>query len=200
MNDQEVLDRVRDSLAHLHMRSPVGSIISAGRSRRRVRRSLGAGMASVVVAAVAFGVAAFDEGGRPSSSNRDLRLAAFTVATNVDGTVTLTLRKEETFDPEHLRQRLEDAGVPATVRIGQHCYPENGDSPSSLDEAVRSERRDDGSVVLVITPSAIPEGSELSIGAFPGDGTTWSLEWQNAELTCQSSLPRDGDPGVAPAG
>jgi hypothetical protein len=205
MNDSDVLEHIRDSLADIRMRTPVDAIVARGR-RRQLRRSVSFVSAAVAVAAIVVGTQLLSEGRPPLSGDpsvqQPLQLAAYSVITNPDGTVTLTLRKpQDTFDADILRDKLADAGVPAEVRIGEHCSVESAASLSSaLDRAVRGERRTDGSVVLIITPSAMPEGSELSIGMF-AERQTWSLLWADAPMTCTDALPgQDGDTEVREVG
>jgi hypothetical protein len=95
-----------------------------------------------------------------------VHLAAFSVDTDPGGTVTLTVTMEQTADPNTMRQALAQAGVPASITIGSFC---RNPSPSkALFRVVSPHRpRPDGTYGLVITPSAMPKGAELSIGYLP---------------------------------
>ena len=57
-----------------------------------------------------------------SGSQPPLRLTAFSVVSNHNGTVTLTLRPGVPFHPSSLRRLLARHGVPALVREGSYCY------------------------------------------------------------------------------
>jgi hypothetical protein len=119
-----------------------------------------------------------------------MQLAAFTVVSNPNGTATLTLKKGPSLNPDALSQALAGAGIPAIVRVGTFCHSTN--QPPGLGQVLSSERRDDGTVVLVFTPSAMPEGAELSIGfkpdSVPGtkDRIRFTLVTVGAELSCSS--------------
>ena len=167
----------------------------------RVRRYVAVGVAT---AAIAVGVAVGIEQAShpvhpsttslpPSSQPGGANLAAFTVATNPDGTVTLSLAQDQIFDPAALRQALVNAGVPAIVTVGKVCYlahpprTYNG-SPAQV---LRSAQVD-GRTVTTITPSAMPAGTELSIGYFAvsgGGGVHIVLVPDNAPLTCTTGPP-----------
>lgn len=76
MNDDDVLDTVKDRLSGVHLRTPVEAIVSSGRSRqrRRVAGSAAAGLAvaGLAVAGLAAGLApglpAADRSGTPPTS------------------------------------------------------------------------------------------------------------------------------------
>jgi hypothetical protein len=184
MNETDVLHELRESLEGVRMDTPIEAIVAQGRSRRRRRRSgrllTGAAMGLAVVLAVMI----LDHPGTtpPASTGNSIRLAAFTVVTNPDGTATLTLIKGVPLDADGLRQKLAQAGVPAVVTVGRSCSNQVADS-AALDDVVSVHQRADGTVVMVITPSAMPSGSELSIGVFPTH-KTWSLATAGVPLSC----------------
>jgi hypothetical protein len=187
MNDTDVLDQLSESLSGVHMDTPVETIIARGRSRQRRHRSRrivtgAAGALVVVLAVLSFG----SHRTRPPASNRtNIHLTAFTVVTNSNGTATLTLIKGVRLDADALRQKLAQAGVPAVVTVGRSCSNQVADS-AALDDVVSVQQRTDGTVVMVITPSAMPNGSELSIGVFPTH-KTWTLATADAPLTCTTN-------------
>ena len=196
MNDNEILDRVTASVSGLHMQTPVDSIVARGHARRR-RRMSGTAAVGVVAVGLALGLVTVDRGHHtPAASSGGVQLAAFTLVSNADGTATLTLIKGISLDPNALRQKLAAAGVPAVVNLGRAC--DSHPQPTGLDRVVSAQRRSDGSVVLVITPSAMPAGAELSIGIFP-TVRTWSLATIGAPLTCDSTPPRAQSGGPIPS-
>lgn len=164
MNDNDVLDMVRDSMAGVHMRTPAAHVIAAGRARRRNRR----GAAITAGALLAVGLAWTTGLGNspPPGGEVHLHLAAFSVDTNDDGTVTVKLTKRETLDPTVLQGALAQAGVPTQITINKWCQPtQRGDNlDDDFEKVVSEEKQSDGTTVTVFTPSAMPANSQLVIG------------------------------------
>ena len=198
MNDNVVLEWVKDAVSEIHMDTPLEAIVSRGRSRRRRRLSGLAGAGVGIGLGLALAVSAFGRSGTVPSSHvaRPAQLMAFTLVSNPNGTATLTLTKGQLPDPSVLRQQLAQAGVPAMVNVGSRCDSQGGDPPG-LGQVITSKRLTNGNVILVITPAAMPEGSELAIGFFT-NGQTWNLVTAGAPLTCTSTLPSPGPPGLNP--
>ncbi len=186
MNDNDILDRVSASVSGLHMETPVDAIVARGHVRRRRRVSGTAAVGVVAAAGLALGLVTAG-GGQHPASNGGVELASFTLVSNADGTATLTLVKGVPLDADGLRQKLADAGIPAIVNVGRTC--DSHPQPTGLDQVVSPQRRADGSVILTITPSAMPAGAELSIGVFP-TVRTWSLATIGAPLTCDTTVPQ----------
>jgi hypothetical protein len=180
MND-DALYAVRDSLAGMPtpVPPPLEAIVARGRARRRrSRRLVAAGIAAAVVLAVAIGLSAL--AGKANAPKGPLatvlklgtgpvhvELTAYSVNSNPNGTVTVTLTLGQTIDPSTLREILAQAGVPALFSIGfVYETPSQPPAPASGHRVI-SPSIEDGKIVLVITPSALPPGTELSIGYFP---------------------------------
>ena len=187
MNDTDVLDKLSESLSGVHMDTPIETIVARGRSRQRRRRSHRVVTAATAALLVVLAVLSFGSHRTtpPASTGTNIHLAAFTVVTNPNGTATLTLVKGVPLDADALRQKLAQAGVPAIVTVGRSCSNQVADS-AALDHVVSVQQRTDGTVVMVITPSAMPSGSELSIGMFPTH-KTWTLATTDAPLTCTTN-------------
>jgi hypothetical protein len=188
MNDADVLNQLSESLSGVHMDLPVETIVARGRSRQRHQRSrrIVTGAAAALVVVVLAVLTFATHGTTPPASTRgNIHLAAFTVVANSDGSATLTLIKGVPLDADALRQQLAQAGVPAVVTVGRACSNPVADS-AALDQVVSVHQQTDGSVVMVITPSAMPNGSELSIGVFPTH-KTWTLATADAPLSCTTN-------------
>jgi hypothetical protein len=157
MNDDELITLVREQRTMVPMTTPVDEIIGRGRAvraRRRVPRLAGA-LAAAAGAAAA--VALLVPGTRPAAT----QLTAWTVTRQADGNVDVTIR--QLSDPAGLAAALHGAGVPAYVAfagpVPARCaqYPVS----QSRQQAIYQFQPGDGSVALVIDPSAIPGGAGL---------------------------------------
>jgi hypothetical protein len=184
MNDNDVLDRVSQSVSGLHMHTPLDEILARARARRRRRLSgiAGAGTAAAVALTVAL-LAVNGSGGPSSPQSPNPQLVAFTVISGPNGSTALTLRKGAQYrlDPDALRQALAQHGIPAVVDVGKMC--DTSPEPNGLDQVISSRRLADGSVFTTFTPAAMPAGSEISIGYFP-TFTSFALIEDGATLHC----------------
>ena len=213
-NDAELavrnrLTEVRDSLADVHMTIPATEIIARdGRHRARRRRRLTAAGAACAAAGVAVALA-LAQGSPARPAPQRAQLAAWTVNTNPDGTVTFTLRN--TSHPAQLQHALAEAGVPAVVRWGQICvaggkgqplmntqsFVKSGSSPgiatgitSYLALQGGTSANPDLDWSWTVIPSKIPCGGQFVISAIPGSvpasdiQAVWEFVHSSAPLTC----------------
>jgi hypothetical protein len=188
MNDNDVLDRVSQSVSGLHMHTPLDEILARARVRRRRRLSgiAWAGTAAGLALTVAL-LAVTRSGGSPSPQiPARQQLVAFTVMSGPNGSTALTLRKGAQYrlDPDALRQALAQHGIPSVVDIGKIC--DTTPEPNGLDQAITSRRLADGSVFTTFNPAAMPAGSEISIGYF-STFTSFALIDEGAALHCTTS-------------
>jgi hypothetical protein len=190
----DVLHTVKESMAGVHMQTPVEEIVASGRTRRRRRRSgLAAAGALAVTGLTAGALAISGSGAAPptgaSGGRSGVQLAAFSVVSNPNGTATVTLVKGPGINPDSLSRALGGAGVPAIIRVGSFCRADG--KATGLEQVLTSERRSDGTVVLVIDPKAMPRGTELSIGfkpeSVPGtkDRIRFTLVPTGTHLNCE---------------
>jgi hypothetical protein len=196
------LTKARESLGGEHMTIPASEIFARDK-RHRARRWLAAGGAacSATGLAVALTLA-------PGSSARpgQVQLAAWTVRTNPDGTVTFTLRN--TSHPALLQQTLAKAGVPAVVRWGKICQAGGqGQRLMSTEGFVKasaapgvasyfammgggSGASPDLGWSWTVTPGKIPRGGQFVISAMPGRvpandiQAMWEFAHTSAPITC----------------
>jgi hypothetical protein len=183
------LTAARDSLGHVRMDRTALSI-RATATRRRLRNRLAATGTGAAVLAVGLGLSltAGHPASRPAQEGTvHASLAAWSVRTNADGTVTLTIN-EMFQQPEKLRQALVSAGVPAVVLVNKTCA--GGDRYArDLDKIITSP--DGRKPVWVIKPSAIPAGTELVLTeswdprGFGAGG--FALYRRGAALQCQTT-------------
>ncbi len=208
MNDiDEVLLQARDALSGTRMGTPVGVILDKGRSRRRRRRLVRLSAAGVAASGcLALGLAALVGSGSPAPVPGTIRTAAFTLARHANGTASLKLNQDQTFDPATLQQALARDGIPALVQTGTFCTS----TPAPPSSGVVSVQLPDGSpvpvtghrspvtpdAVTVINPAAMPTGTELSFTYVNHDRVlTGSLIYTDAH-TCSPTPPA----GLPPAG
>ena len=203
MNDDDVLQALRQTLVGARMGRPLEVIIQRGRARRRARRLYrvaGAGLAAtagVVLAVPLLTHAGNTEAG--GSGSRSLNLTAWTLEQKPDKTLTLTLRSGQIGDPAALQRALADAGVPAIVKVGEICQ-----SPGGLDQianVLQGRQLPNGNSVTTITPAAMPAGTSLVISIVPAGGNPIvnmlaELAPADAVVTCH---PNAGPHGESPA-
>ena len=95
--------------------------MARGRARRTRRL---AGVAGLSVAGAAAGTAlAVGLTGvlGPARTPGTIRTASFTLASNANGTATLTINPKELLDPAALQSDLAQDGIPAKVTSGSFC-------------------------------------------------------------------------------
>lgn len=213
MNEHDVVCQVRESFSALHMDTPVEKVLAKGRARRRRRLSgltavtaLTAGAAAAVT--LTLGGSAPARPGNPAlasgsgqpapASHAPVRLDAFSVTSGPGDSTTLILYKGPQYrplDPGELRQALARHGIPALVTVGTFCR--STPAPAvGLNQVVRPSTLPDGSDEIVIDGSAMPAGTQLSVGLFPGHdsmGLRMLLIEDGARLTCGSA---SGQPAV----
>jgi hypothetical protein len=163
MNDDELITTVKKSVTDVHMNIPAEQIVNRSRTIRARRRIPGAAAALAIVAGAALTVTTL----LPSSHPASAQLAAWTVARQANGAITVTIR--ELSDPAGLQSTLRADGVPASVTFsGQEnpaCrrYPSGGGT-DLLGKAV-SVRPEGRSTLMIINPSALPSGAGLQFAS-----------------------------------
>lgn len=208
MSDNEVLRAASDSLSAIPMagRPDVGAIMARGRARRRRRLSAVAGL-SVAAAGTALALGLTGVLG-PARTPGTIRTASFTLASNANGTATLTINPKELLDPAALQSDLAQYGIPAKVTSGSFCSSDP--HPAGFSQVVSVNWPSDASPqsgvqpTITIDPSAMPAGSELSVGYFQLTSGEAAGEQQadvvlidTSSYTCTSTPP---DPNGPPAG
>jgi len=212
MSDNEVLRAASGSLSAIPVASPpnVEAITARGRARRRRRLSAVAGLpvaaAGTVLALGLTGVL----GPAPARSAGTIRTAAFTLASNSDGTATLTIKPGELLDPAALQSDLQQYGIPAIVTSGSMCSsdpaPAGFSQVVSVSPAGPSTATPQNGIqpTITIDPSAMTAGTELSVGDFQLSSGDYSGQQQadfvlidTSSYTCTSTPP---DPNGLPDG
>ena len=134
------------------------------------------------------------------------RTATFTLASNANGTDTLTISPGELLDPAGLQSDLAQYGIPAKVTTGSLCSSEP--APAGFSQVVSSSPAGEGSYTpqsgvqpaITIDPSAMPACTELSIGDFQlssGEQQADFILIDTSSYTCSSTPP---DPNRLPDG
>jgi hypothetical protein len=211
MSDNEVLRAASDSLSAMPVASPpdVEAIMARGRARRARRLSAAAGLTVAAAAGTALALGLTGVLG-PARAPGTIRTAAFTLASNADGTATLTLKPGELLDPAQLQSDLAQYGIPAKVTTGSFCSSDP--APAGFSQVVSEQPAGPGSAMvgsgggptITIDPSAMPAGTELSFGYFQLSSGEYSGEQQadfvlidTSSYTCSSTPP---DPNGLPDG
>lgn len=211
------LHEVRDSLADVHMTIPASSIFAQAGKRRR-HRVLTATGAACIATGLALGLVL-----ATGSQARQVHvhLAAWSVDTNPNGTVTFTLQNAS--QPARLQHALAEAGVPAMVRYGEICLAQgrhvllptegflkatgvrayvNGraTSPESILMMIAAKHPNNKGLnwSWTITPSKMPKGAQFVISAVPADRVApghiqavWEFVPSSAHVTCAKSVKPD---------
>lgn len=171
MNDEQVLTAVRRSLiaetgdlAGMDMGRPAEQVMARGQVlRRRVLRLQRASALAGALAVAALAVTVL----LPGSHQPGVRLAAWTVAEQPGGTISVTIR--ELQNPAGLQSKLRADGVPASVTFIGQQNPSCQTYPASLaliSEVFPSQGPPPGpSGVIVINPSALPAGTGVYLDA-----------------------------------
>jgi hypothetical protein len=208
-DDDDVLRRAREALPRSHMSTPAEKIMAAGRSRRRRRRATLSVTATAATAALAVGMAGvLGVGGHAAPVvGPAIRTAAFTLASNANGTDTLTLTGGQAFNPAALQKALNQADIRALVTTGQLCHSDTrevtarpgvitlqlpGSQPVALtpDNVLRLSpsglgHRITPDAVLVINPAALPAGTELWFGYQPAAQALFNGVIDQNAYTCR---------------
>jgi hypothetical protein len=171
MNDNELITTVRGSVADIHTATPVAQIISRGRAVRARRRIPAVAGALAAVAGSALAVTTLLPSSHPGTHPASARLAAWTVATQANGDIDITINQLQ--NPAGLESTLRADGLPVTVSfsgppLSASCQPYA--SSKDVLSAVAQWNTSEGSSYLVIHPSALPTGIGVSIFDDPGAG------------------------------
>lgn len=181
MNDYDTLAAVHDSLATaksalagVHMNTPAYAIAREGRARRRRQTITSLTGAATAAAGGALAVTALaapghspGQSGSPARHPDIARLAAWTVAKQANGDITVTVR--QLSDPSGLQSTLRADGVPASVT--SISSPDLSCSPYPMSQALLTavypgqKTTGSGTTVLTINPLALPSGAGVQLGA-----------------------------------
>lgn len=174
MNDSDVLRAVSDAVSALPTasRPQVAQIRRMSRVQRR-RRLLPAAGALVTAGAAALAVTL----AMPAGHQPQARLDAWTVSTQADGDIQVTINQLQ--DASGLQSTLRADGVPASVTFGQQnsaCqhYPQSG--PRLLQQvfgiqAPGQYQGPSSANVFDIDPSALPSGAGVAIAVISDSGS-----------------------------
>ncbi len=212
MTDSPELRELQEAMSGVAMpvRPPLEAITTRGRSHRRRRLSAVAGAS---VAGAAAGTALIlgltgllGHAGVP----KEVKTASFMIVSHANGTDTLTINPSELLNPSQLEGDLAQYGIPAEVTTGSICTSDP--APAGFAQVVSSSPAGPGTATptsgaqptITIDPSAIPAGTELSIGDFQLSSGPNAGEQQAdfvlidaSSYTCSSTPPSSG---ILPSG
>ena len=211
LTESPELRELRDSMIHVAMpaRPPLAAIEARGRAHRRHRHS---GVAGLFVAGAAAGAAltvALAGGGSTSNDAlpaltqgtshppREITTGSYTLISDTDGKVKLTIDPRKLFNPARLQSDLARFGIPAKVTDGRFCTSDP--QPPGLSRIVTM--RIGPPQRITFDPANIPAGTELSFGRFRlklrAQMVTMALI-DASSYTCSTRPPFDR-PGNGPA-
>ncbi|WP_157240248.1 hypothetical protein [Catenuloplanes japonicus] len=191
---QDLHALVREEFQRVRLTDTLDDVTARGLRVRRRRRS-GSVLSAVFALALASGVALSLPPGRAEPDS--VRLAAWSVRTEPDGTLQIVIR--DLADPDGLTAELKRAGVPALIefkeveavtepgRLAPHCA-DDGEvrSPLLLSVMVRPTGTDKRA--WAIRPDAMPPGTSMHFVIFSvRDAAGKSYESVHMSLV-------DGDP------
>jgi hypothetical protein len=167
MTNDELTTAVRECVADVHTATPAEQVIRRGRAVRARRRAPRVAGALALAGGAALAVTAL----LPASHQRTAQLAAWTVAKQSDGTITVAIR--EMNDPAALQRALRADGLPVSVGLGknpacQRYFPLTTPVAQQMaveGRVVQLQGRSLSSFVMTIHPSALPSGAGLEIYA-----------------------------------
>ncbi len=200
ISDNEVLRAASRCLSALPVTNPpdLAAIMARGRTRRRHRLSALAGL-SVAAAATALVLGLTGALGSAQAPGT-IRTASFTLASNSNGTATLTINNADLLDPTVLQNDLQQDGIPAMVTSGSFCSSDP--APAGFSQVVSFYPATAGSHALppgmhphptiTFNPAAMPAGAELSFGVFqlsPGQQQADFALINTSSYTCTHTPP-----------
>jgi hypothetical protein len=191
LNFHDVIASVREPFARVRMVVPVEAVVARGQSirRRRLRTITGAAVAGAAASVLVI-LAIL-----PGNHTAPVQLTAWTVITEPNGTVAVTIR--DLRDPAGLQRALQAHGVPAIVRF----HPNGSLMPSCMtfvpSRLATIERQvfvqpptgSDGQFLLYINPAAVPKTDIIAIDAVQQNGFSIGL------LTQDGQCPPGSKPG-----
>lgn len=174
-----------------------------GSGHRRLATGITAAAASAAVV-LSLGLSgAF--GSSPAHATATIRTLAFTLTSYSNGTDTLTLNPTELLDPTALQNDFQQYGIPAVVTTGSLCTSDP--APAGFSQAVTAPGPGTGEgtpsgdqPTITINPSAIPAGTELSVGDFQLSSSEQQADFvliNTNSYTCSNTPP---DPNGMPSG
>jgi hypothetical protein len=200
MSDTDVLLAASDSLSGMRVAGPpeVAAIMARGRARRNRRLSAAAGLSVAAAAAVTAVTLGLTAGSGPAPALGTIRTADFTLASNSNGTATLTINPSELLDSAALQSDLAKYGIPAKVTTGSLCISDP--APAGFSQVVSSSPAGPSTTTpqpvanptLTIDPAALPAGAELSVGNFQlssGQQQADFLLIDSSSYSCSSTPP-----------
>jgi hypothetical protein len=165
------LNEARDCMSEVHMTVPDSAIFTSA-AKRRTRRGLAVAVTAVCAAigltlglVLPGGSASAVHGVPPGGSARTVHvhLSAWSVDTNSNGTVTVTVH--QLTHAAQLQHALAKAGVPAIVTFGKECLnTQNQDALRQAGVGLKVSVHPPGEI---ITPSQIPQGDKLLFSIIP---------------------------------
>jgi hypothetical protein len=167
---------------------PIEAVVARGQSLRRRRPLTISGAAVAGAAAAALLVSAI----LPVNHPAPVQLTAWTVITEPNGTVAVTIRNLR--DPGGLQRALQAHGVPAAVRFHSNgslmpsCMISVPSKLATIEGQVfvQPPAGSDSHFLLYINPEAVPTSDIIAIDAVQGNGFSIGLLTQDGHCPPES--------------
>jgi hypothetical protein len=157
MNDDTVMTAAREPFTAMRMDVPVEQIVRRGRAVRARRRIRGLAGAVAVAAGAAVALTTLLPAGHPAR----VQLAAWTVTSQANGTIYVTIR--ELRDAAGLQRTLRADGVPASVIFGGESNPSCREYPGKWNPSTYIQMSNGEPYILAIHPAELPPGAGVQI-------------------------------------
>ncbi|HUN31838.1 MAG TPA: hypothetical protein VMU95_07440 [Trebonia sp.] len=168
MNDLLEMTVVREEFATVHMDVPAETIMARGRAMRQVRRSRVAAGGLAVALGAGLGIPVLASGGGAhGASPGGAELAAWTVARQADGSVTVTIREMKDLPALNSRLAADGARVvfsrastAVEVEPSAACLAGNQEASQSAAQAAM-DFQGGQDLRVVLRPARIPAGDQI---------------------------------------
>jgi hypothetical protein len=177
MNDEELIETMRESFTAVRSRTPLERIVRRSHAVRARRRIPGVAGTLAVAAGAAVAATALTPAGHRPAPPASAQLAAWTVVKQADGSIAVTIR--ELLDPSGLQAKLRADGVRASVIFLSQPSPcrtyHHGGGSGLISRMVTLKQEPRGTLGYV-HPAAFPAGAGIQFAAgFQRGPKVWTV-------------------------
>jgi hypothetical protein len=189
MNDDELLARIKAPLGGVRMTTPLDAVTGHGRAVRHGRRLRGlTGVVALAGSVAAAAVLLVPGTARPAQTGT-VRLAAWTVARDPDGGITVTFNQMK--DLAQMQATLRADGIPARVTFNA-ANATSDPLPLGCTAPHMSSAANIGLQAKILTPPAVYAYRQRVHAEDPAPGKLAGAPAQNAKGHARSITVKDG--------